>query len=240
MARAGGMYERIRTMLRDRGVREIVRLAGVNIIAGFAALTSAARRARRDEAAFDRRWGTDTATGVSVRALGFTGAQLRRCHRYNASSEAMLVPAIERLGIDPAAFHFVDYGAGKGRAMMIALQLGFARVTGVELSGVLCGIARANLARFRAQNPDEAAVAVVEGDATTFRPEGPRLLVYFYNPFGAEIMTEVRRTLEAAGDAGAQALHVVYANPECGAVFEAPGWRTISAVPGVSVYSYRG
>ncbi|MEP9403349.1 class I SAM-dependent methyltransferase [Sphingomonas sp. VNH70] len=234
------IYETLRTKLRDRSLGEIARLTVVNLGAGLVALTPGARRQRRAERAFDRRWGTDTATEVSVRGLGFTGAQLEQCHRYSASTEEMLRPAIERLGIDPADWHFVDYGAGKGRAMMIALQLGFGRVTGVELSAALCAVARDNLDRFRAQNADDAEVAVVEGDATAFRPQGPRLLAYFYNPFGAQIMVEVRHMLESVRNAGGEGLHVVYANPEYGQVFEAPGWRTVAAVTGVSVFTYRG
>lgn len=234
------MYRRLTTLFRGRSPREIVRLAGLNLAAAVRALTSAARRAKRAEGAFDRRWGTDTAGEISVRALGFTGEQLRDYHRYGASSEAMVAPAIARLGIDPAAFHFIDYGAGKGRALMFALQLGFTRVTGVELSAALCEVAKRNLTLFRAANPDRAAVVVHQGDATAYRPEGPRILAYFYNPFGAKVMAAVRATLEAARDAGAEAVHVVYANPEHGTVFESPGWRTVSAEPGVSVFTYRG
>ncbi len=233
------MDRRLTSLFRDRSPVEIARLVVLNLVAGVRALTPAARRAKRAESAFDRRWGTDTAGEISVRALGFTGEQLTRYHRYAASAETMVAPAIERLGIDPARYHFIDYGAGKGRALMFALQLGFGRVTGVELSDALCDVARRNLTLFRAANPDRAEVVVHRGDATAFRPDGARILAYFYNPFGPEVMAAVRTMLEAARDAGAEAVHVVYANPEYGEVFDSPGWRTVSVAPGVSVFSYR-
>lgn len=232
------MFHTLTVKLRNRPAGEILRLLVLNVAQAMRKLSLADRRARRQEKAFDRRWGTDTIRGVSVRELGFTSEQMDRCHRYDASSDAMVHGPIAMLDIDPARFHFIDYGAGKGRALMLALQIGFAHVTGVELSAQLCAIAEANLAIFAACNPSYPTVDVVSADATAYRPEGEHLLAYFYNPFGPEIMTAVRQRLEAAHHDDGSDTYVLYANPEFGHVFAADGWRELPAPMGVSAFRY--
>ena len=45
----------------------------------------------------------------------------------------------------------MDLGCGKGRVLMLAVEYGFARVTGVDYSASLCEIARRNLDVLRAR-----------------------------------------------------------------------------------------
>lgn len=195
-------------------------------------------RAEKDaDRAFDRRWGTDTSAGLSVRAMGFDAAQIAECRRYDPSREAMLRDPVAALGLDPAAWDFIDYGAGKGRVLMLAMEMGFRSVTGIELSDQLCTIARTNIARFADGSGAPTRVAVLQGDATTITPAGRQILAYFYNPFGPTIMAGVRKRLEAALHDGAQRVIVIYANPEHAAVFgAAPGWRAGPSLPGIATF----
>ncbi|MBX3563790.1 MAG: class I SAM-dependent methyltransferase [Sphingomonas sp.] len=211
-----------------------MRLSLVNLRHRF---SRAARARQRADQAFDRRWGTDTSGGIAVRELGFPEALVDECRRYDPSDEAMLRDPVAMLDIDPAQFDFVDYGAGKGRMVMLAAEMGFRTVTGVELSERLCETARKNFERFASRNPGLPHARLFEGDAASFVPDGPAILAYLYNPFGANVMTAVRTRLEEALRAGTRQVVVIYANAEHGSLFaEAPGWRCAPNPRGVSSF----
>jgi SAM-dependent methyltransferase len=96
---------------------------------------------------------------------------------------------------------FVDMGCGKGRALILAHEAGFSKLIGVEFSGSLCRIARANLSHLKIE------ASVYHQDATRFElPKEPAVL-FLYNPFSERIM---RLVLSHLGDSRRI---VVYVNP---------------------------
>ena len=222
--------------LRGRGPKELLRLALLNARMAARSLSSHERTRRRADQAFDRRWGTETSTGVSVHALGVEKARLAYCRRYDPSSEAMLREPLAALSIAPADFAFVDYGAGKGRVLMLALEDGFADVSGVEISARLCAVARSNVAHFAAQHEGMSPARIVQGDAADFAPNGCNILAYFYNPFDRPIMDQVRQRLESRLSAGSEKIVVIYANPEHGSVFTDAGWEEGPSTPAARTF----
>lgn len=229
------MIERLTSRLRGRDLFEIAGLVLKNGSHALHGLSAAERARRHADGGFDRRWGTDTSRGMSVHDLGISGPRIAHCRRYDPSSEAMLHAPIAALGIDPARFDFIDYGAGKGRALMLASLMGFRSVTGIELSTKLCDIARANLDRFAAQNPALPRGLVIGADATQVLPEGRHILAYLYNPFDATILSTVRERLEDAVHSGAETLRIVYANPDHVGVFEGDDrWTVTHLAPGLA------
>lgn len=231
---------RLRSRLRGRSAGEIVGLIVKNLRHAADALSSEARALRHADRAFDRRWGTDTAGQISVHDLGLDRAALASSRRYHASTADMLAAPVALLGIDPARTDFIDYGAGKGRVVMLAALMGFRSATGVELSARLCAVARDNIDRFAVRRGEPIAASIVHTDAAAFDPRGREILAYLYNPFDAAVLTRVRHRLEAALAAGTTRVHLVYANPEHAAVFaDSPGWRTGPTLPGIATFTNR-
>ena len=175
------------------------------------------------DALLDRHLNIETASPVEVDDLG--GRDDVRAHavEYRPTSGVEAAAAIERLPIDPAAFHFLDLGCGKGRVVQLAAALPFATVTGVEFSPELADAARENLTRGRLRQRS-GPCRILTGDArATDWPDGP-LVVYLYNPFGREILTAVEQRLAASLIANPRPCYVLYANPQQRAVFETPDW----------------
>lgn len=194
--------EAIRRRLAGRERGEIAALVKKNIVHAARSLAPAAAAARRRDRAFDRRWGTDTSGSVSLAGLAVDPARARHGVRYQASNGDALDRAVAGFGIDPAQWSFVDYGSGKGRVVLIAARLGFARAIGVEFSPELCRIALENARLFAAAGGAPRAPEVIEADAGLFEPpEGP-LLAYLYNPFGPPVIDEVAARLAAKAQAG--------------------------------------
>jgi predicted RNA methylase len=149
----------------------------------------------------------------------------------------MFQEPLRALRIAPRDYAFVDYGAGKGRVLMLAMLSGFQRVTGVEISARLCAVARENLARFAEQNGRVPNARIVESDAGAFVPEGSHILAYLYNPFGRVILDEVRRQLEGCLQCGTKRIVVIYANPEHASVFSGSDiWEAGPVTPGTATF----
>lgn len=115
-------------------------------------------------------------------------------------------------------FTFIDVGAGMGRAVLLASELHFRDVVGVELNPTLVRIARKNLAVWRASGRAQAPAKIICGDAVDFRlPAGP-CLAFLFNPFGAPVMRRLlaawSKTLSGAVTDHAGKLDLIYVNNE--------------------------
>jgi SAM-dependent methyltransferase len=124
-------------------------------------------------------------------------------------------------------YSFVDIGAGKGRAMLVASELGFRQVIGIELNPEMADIAERNMERWnRSRAEDETAeraapVRVVEMDALEFEfPAGP-CVAFLFHPFEAPLLKRLLRRMEAQFSKRPGDLDVLYVNAECAAVFDA-------------------
>ena len=80
---------------------------------------------------------------------------------------------------------FVDVGAGMGRAMILASELPFVQVVGVEVSGSLYEVARENLETVQIPSRRCKDVRIVRADARIWNYPPGDLVVFLYNPFDA-------------------------------------------------------
>jgi hypothetical protein len=111
-------------------------------------------------------------------------------------------------------FTFVDVGAGMGRTMLLASELPFKAVTGVELYPGLARIARKNLALWRGAGRERTPASIVCRDAVEFRwPPGP-CLAFLFNPFGAVVMRRLLMALAKTFRERAEELDILYVNNE--------------------------
>lgn len=140
---------------------------------------------------FDRRYDVDTTSPVFKPSLGLTHHHVRFGTSYHPTPVPALRKVFSRLRIDHRKYHFVEYGAGKGRVVMWAAQFPFAKVIGVEYADQLCAIARRNVDRFTESGESRSCIEIVCIDAADFaRPCAP-CIFYFYNPFGDAVAKKV-------------------------------------------------
>ena len=163
---------------------------------------------------FDAAHHTDTG-GLIPGADLRTGAPLHHFSDRFVTAYYAVAPSILRalidLWLDRAApplaiehYTFVDIGAGKGRAMLLAATNPFREVVGIELNPAMAAIARENLRRVQVQPNDLLApIRLVEADAlTTPLPAGP-LVLFLFHPFEAPALRRLLRRI--AQQAAAQA-----------------------------------
>jgi len=123
---------------------------------------------------------------------------------------------------------FVDLGAGMGRAVLLASELGFKAAVGVELHPALAAIARKNVRIWRASGRERAPMRIVEGDAVEFPlPPGP-VLAFLFNPFGAPVLRRLLKSWKKASAGRDGSLDLLYVNNEQETVLEhEQGWARL-------------
>jgi SAM-dependent methyltransferase len=111
-------------------------------------------------------------------------------------------------------YTFLDLGCGKGRAVLLASELGFREAVGVELNAGLAETARANTKIWIAAGKARSPIRIECKDATEMEwPFGP-CLVYLYNPFAEPVMRALVDAMrERFGDKRDE-LEIVYQKPE--------------------------
>jgi predicted RNA methylase len=167
----------------------------------------------------------DLANGVRTSGL-VAGRHLKSGHKHDRHATAYygVAPSVFHALVQrwqrtkPAApieqFTFVDIGCGMGRALLLAAEMPFREVVGVELNPTLARIARRNLTVWRAAGRMRSGVRVCCRDAVDFQlPVGP-CLIFLFNPFGATVMRRLLRKLSATFAARAAALDLLYVNNE--------------------------
>ncbi len=108
---------------------------------------------------------------------------------------------------------FLDIGAGKGRAMLLASELPFRRIVGVELHPALAAAARSNVEHWQAMYPTPP-IRVEEADAMALRmPAGPCLL-FLFNPFDVVLMDRLLDRLKQQFQKRPGELDLLYVNDE--------------------------
>jgi SAM-dependent methyltransferase len=171
---------------------------------------------------FDQKYGTDTGGYLGPEDLikGRTNDALN--HGYSAIAPSVFHEACRRwsetlpeMSGRIEAYSFVDVGAGKGRALLLAAGLPFRKIVGVELNEELSRIAQKNVARWSRAGRGKSKIRVVHGDAAKFRWPRTPLLVYLYNPFACTLVAQMAENLAAVAASGSGLVDLLYVNPTC-------------------------
>lgn len=109
---------------------------------------------------------------------------------------------------------FVDFGAGKGRALFVASLCGFPRAVGVELAVELCDDAERNLRGFEARTGRPSGIEITHQDATRYQVEPDQNVFYFYSPFKADLLQLVVDNIEASLRQTPRPAWILYSNPK--------------------------
>ncbi len=169
---------------------------------------------------FDLIHGTDTSGFVSAEELPQKEAARAHAVCYAGSQPSVLRLALAALPpVDSCTF--LDLGCGKGRALLVASELPFRDILGVELSPHLAQIARRNAAIIAQRYPQRTGVRIAVADASTFPLPAGDLVLFLYHPFGAELVAKVVAGVEAALTTDRRSIYVVYYNPVAGHCFDA-------------------
>lgn len=180
-----------------------------------------AQKAAVDER-FDSANGVETGGVAYLYGLTIEGENAAFGVNHIASDPQDFAHAIEQLDVALESATFVDLGAGKARAIILAAAYPFRAIVGVEFARELHQAGIDNLAKIGPNLSNPARISMVLGDAAQYElPDGP-VVLYLFNPFGAPVIEAVaRRATLAAQD---RPLRLIYMNPIHGDIWTRLGW----------------
>ena len=201
-------WQRVRISIDRRGMWGTARLTCAKL---RLYLTPSGRRERH----FDAIFGTDTSGRIAAFELGVTAPSVRFATEYRPTPIRAFVHILERLHLDHREWVFIDLGAGKGRALLLAAQFPFKRIIGVEFAEDLARTARRNVATCSQSGLKCPNISVVCQDAAEYRFPSEKLVIYLNNPFRGAVMKSVVERIGQSLLECPRELYVVYWNPFC-------------------------
>ena len=165
----------------------------------------------------DRRYGVETQAHFPA-YLSLTGSEAdRHLIPYAGCVPSALRRVLQTLPA-PEGATFLDLGCGKGRALIVASEMPFRRIIGVEILPELVSAARRNVARVHKSYPARPRIVIQQGDAShPDWPAGP-VVVFLYHPFDHSLVQVLKDHMKSKSR---DETFVIYENPVHGDIFDA-------------------
>ncbi|MGA7876299.1 MAG: class I SAM-dependent methyltransferase [Desulfoferrobacter sp.] len=157
---------------------------------------------------FDRKYGTDTKSVVSMRydEIPEPGQRVRSI----STHPKVLKYILTHLNINYPDFIFTDFGCGKGRALLCASDFPFKRIVGIEWSQDISRIAKRNIEIYKSRRIKCQALEVHCMDVLEYQLPTSNTILYMYDPFGPKIVREVFAKIHGSLLANPRRFLIVY------------------------------
>ncbi len=235
-----GRARRAWALLQMHGTREFAALLGGWIRARLAFRSAQQiaylKKKAAADAAFDAEAGVRTGGVQHLYGLTINSENARFGTNHVASDPAEFRQAMERIDFDLSSATFIDFGSGRGRALIMAALLPFKKIIGIEFAEELYRASIENIRNSTCELGHCDRIIQILGDATQFEfPDGP-LVLYFFNPFDAPIITAVASHALASWRIKPRPMRVVYLNPLFGDEWQKAGWQLLESGDGRAIF----
>jgi hypothetical protein len=144
------------------------------------------------------------------------GDESGECYPYLGMSYRALKRIFDHIDVDPGRDVLVDYGSGLGRVPLYAASFyPFKRVVGVELSKSLHDVAVVNGEKAKPKLMCKD-IEFIQADARDYAVPGDVTVIYFFMPFGADILTKVLENIRESARRTPRKIRLFYVNPPWG------------------------
>jgi len=134
-------------------------------------------------------------------------------HDYQPVHRVSIDWAMSQLPQKLSDFTFVDFGAGRGRALLLASLYEFRRIIGVEFAAELHDDACMNIAQFPRSLMKCRDVDCVHEDAADFAIPDGKGAYLFNNPFDREVLEDVLENISASYRLQPRRIYLVFVRP---------------------------
>jgi SAM-dependent methyltransferase len=169
-------------------------------------------RARRLDREFDAKFGVETSGIIPLSDLQIESGNCAYGNPYEQSKPLEFYELLERTGARYEDFIFVDLGSGKGRALLLASELPFKRIVGVEFAAELHQAAQRNMLRYRSPTQRCSKIELLHLDAAGYSIPHENVIFYIYNSFKAELMERVLANIQQSLAEHPREVFIIYCN----------------------------
>lgn len=179
--------------------------------------------------AFDKRHHVETAREERLGEMGVAADAVQRGNTYYRVTWGWLIKkAMAQLDIDHRRYSFIDYGSGKGKAMLMASDYPFKTIIGLEYAKRLHDIAVENCRTYRSADQQCHSLKQVLGDALDYVPPQGPIVCFMCNPFDETTLRAVFNSWRARYEGGEREIRILYLNmrtvAESSKVLEEQDW----------------
>jgi SAM-dependent methyltransferase len=122
---------------------------------------------------------------------------------------------------------FLDYGCGKGAAILLASKFRFRKYVGIEYSKELSAACIGNIDRFSKKINREIHYEIICSDATHYEVPSDVNVFYFFNPFNYELLDKVLQNIELSLQKNNRDVLLLYFNARFKEVIEKYGYTNV-------------
>lgn len=177
----------------------------------------------KQEVRGERKYGIDTSGADELQELEEMGIDTSHATIYMPVSYFLLEEIFQQLPPSTRT-HFLDLGAGKGRALCVAAHHGFGQVTGIDFSKTLCELAKENLEKTKTKIPS-LKYKVINNDAFYYEIPANTDCIFLFNPFDEIIMSAVVNNINQSLQNNPRKISIIYVNPLHKEYFLKAGFR---------------
>jgi hypothetical protein len=110
-------------------------------------------------------------------------------------------------------FMFIDFGSGKGRALLLASEFPFKGIMGLEFSPELHGVAEDNIRRYGTTTQKCRSVQSLNVDFVDFALPPEASVLFFFNPCRGRVLADVTANLKRSLLSCPRSVYVAYVAP---------------------------
>ena len=163
--------------------------------------------------AFDKRHSVETTREEALGDMGVAADAVERGNSvYRVTWGWLIEKALGRLDIDPQRYTFIDYGSGKGKAMLMASDLPFKAIIGIEYATQLHEIAVENCRAYRSVDQKCRSLEPVLGDVLNYSPPSGPIVCFMCNPFDEATLRAIFKSWRMRYQSGERELRILYLN----------------------------
>lgn len=107
-------------------------------------------------------------------------------------------------------FHFIDFGSGKGRVLLLASNYGFNKVIGVEFAQELHFIAKNNISICERNNNKPNKIESICEDATNYNIPNCPLNIFFNSPFIGFVLKKVLGNISTSFEKNPREIYLIF------------------------------
>ncbi|GAB4224839.1 MAG: hypothetical protein Kow0049_01340 [Stanieria sp.] len=144
---------------------------------------------------FDRKYNVDTCGSIHLHQLTVKRKNIESCSIYDPIPAKTLRNLFRYLPKNLSEYNFIDFGSGKGRAILVAAEYPFRQIIGVEFAQELDEVTWQNIHNY--SNPKQKCfdLSSMCMDAVEFEIPQGKCIFFFFVPFGADIFSEVLKNI---------------------------------------------
>lgn len=172
----------------------------------------------------EKKYNLDTIELDRLKSITVTGKNLNHASIYQGCNYYILEKAFKYLQSIPENNNFIDFGCGKGRALIVAAHFDFINITGIDFAKGLCELAKENITKNQSRYP-AAKFNIICDDAVNYKIAKDQTVFFFFNPFDEVVMLKVVKNILSSIKENERKIYIIYANPVHKEIFLSAGFE---------------